>query len=86
MGLKLDQRKLDRRIEFLKDTLEIKSKVKLSISNVMSDKKLSEVNKELRLRNKRKYLERLEKDETFILKDIERQAKNINKKHSKNQL
>jgi hypothetical protein len=86
MGLKLDQQKLDRKIEYLKDTMEVKSKVKISISNILHDRKLSEAKKECRLKNKFSYLERVEKDEIFILKEIESQAKNINKKHSKNQL
>lgn len=81
MSLKTDQRKLDRRIEYLREKNEVKVKIKISISDISHNKKMTEKRKSHLLKSKMRFLNTLEADEFWILKDIEYQSKAIMKKY-----
>jgi hypothetical protein len=83
MSLAKDQRKLDRRIEYLRERTELKVKIKISIRDISHNKKTTEKRKSHLLKSKMRFLRTLEADEFWILKDIEYQAKAIMKKYFK---
>jgi hypothetical protein len=82
VGLEKSQRKLDRRIDHLKDILNVKFKIKNSIHNIKNGT-LKPDRKEFMIRSKIGGLKNIEAKEIGILKDIEKMAKIINKKYSK---
>jgi hypothetical protein len=81
-GLKKSQRKLDHRINHLRDILDVKFKILNSIHNIKNGT-LSPARKEFMIKSKMGGLNKVEIKEYLVLMDIEKMAKIINKKYSK---